>query len=238
MMWRIKLVALLLIVSVWTAPVAAEFAPPGSDGPICDSLADYFLGTEDYPEAIRLHLEVLQRDPNSALAHYHLGFAYGMVGQTGEEIREYERAVALGLRIFDLFLNLGVARFERGDLGGATQALQTASNLSDWPDVHFNLALVYERRGMLREAEIEVHRALSQRPNNPDYLNILAVVAADRGNVAQARDIWLEILSNHSQYLPALANLRILHAFQSATASLTLPVARMPRSLVSSKTTR
>ena len=210
MMWRIKLVALLLIVSVWTAPVAAEFAPPGSDGPICDSLADYFLGTEDYPEAIRLHLEVLQRDPNSALAHYHLGFAYGMAGQTGRELQEYERAVALGLRIFDLWLNLGLARLGRGDFVGATAALQTASSLDDRPKVHFNLSIVYERRRMLREAEIEVDRALSQAPNDPDYLNMLAVVAGDRGNVAQARTIWREILSLHPQYAPAAANLRSL----------------------------
>lgn len=215
MMWRIKLVALLLIVSVWTAPVAAEFAPPGSDGPICDSLADYFLGTEDYPEAIRLHLEVLQRDPNSALAHYHLGFAYGMVGQTGEEIREYERAVALGIRIFDLFLNLGVARFDRGELVGATEALQAASNLADVAEVHFDLSLVYERRGMLREAVTEILRAIVQTPNEPDYLNVLAVLDADGGNIAEARDIWLKILLNHPQYAPASNNLRTLHARQS-----------------------
>src|ERR1700722_12531898 len=115
MRWRIELLALLLVVSLWTTAGAAEFATPGSDAAICDSSADYFLGAEDYPEAIRLHLEVLRRDPNSALAHYHLGFAYGMAGQTGKEIEEYERAIALGLRIFDVFLNLGSARLELGD---------------------------------------------------------------------------------------------------------------------------
>ncbi len=238
MRWRIKLLALLLIVSIWTTPAAAEFATPRSDAAICDSLADYFLGAEDYPEAIRLHLEVLRRDPNSALAHYHLGFAYGMEGQTGKEIQEYERAVALGLITFDLFLNLGVARFERGDLVGATELLQTASNLADRPEVHFNLGLVYERRRMLREAEIEVHRALSQTPNDPDYLNMLAVVAADRGNVAQAQDIWLGLLFHHPQYAPAAANLRILHALQSETARSTLSTAQVPKNLASSKTAR
>jgi tetratricopeptide (TPR) repeat protein len=235
---RIKLLALLLIVSVWTTPAAAEFATPGSETAICDSLADYFLGAEDYPEAIRLHLEVLRRDPNSALAHYHLGFAYGMVGQTGKEIQEYERAVALGLRIFDLLLNLGLARLERGDFVGATEALQTASSLADRPEVHFNLGIVYERRRMLREAEIEVHRALTQSPNDPDYLNMLAVVAADKGNVAEARDIWLTILFHHPQYPRAAANLRILHALQSETARSTLSTAQVPKNLASSKTAR
>jgi tetratricopeptide (TPR) repeat protein len=212
---RIKLLALLLIVSVWTTPVAAEFATPGSEAAICDSLADYFLGAEDYPEAIRLHLEVLRRDPNNALAHYRLGFAYGMEGQTGKEIQEYERAVVLGLHNFDLFLNLGVARFERRDLVGATEALPTASNLADVAEVHFDLSLVYERRGMLREAVTEILRTIAQTPNEPDYLNVLAVLVADGGNTAEAQNIWLRILLNYPRYAPAADNLRTLHARQS-----------------------
>ena len=48
----------------------------------------------------------------NALAHYHLGFAYGMVGRHQEEIDEYRRAVALRLTDWTLFLNLGFARFE------------------------------------------------------------------------------------------------------------------------------
>jgi tetratricopeptide (TPR) repeat protein len=225
MRWRIELLALLLVVSLWTTAGAAEFATPGSDAAICDSSADYFLGAEDYPEAIRLHLEVLRRDPNSALAHYHLGFAYGMAGQTGKEIEEYERAIALGLRIFDVFLNLGSARLELGDFVGATEALQTASSLADRPEVHFNLSIVYERQRMLREAGIEIQRALSQTPNDPDYLNMLAVVAGDRGNVAQARNIWREILSLHPYYAPAAANLRFLDDANSNSSRTPAPKA-------------
>jgi tetratricopeptide (TPR) repeat protein len=234
----IKLLAVFLVVSVCTTAVAAEFVPSGSDTAICNSLADYFLGDEDYPEAIRLHLEMLRRDPDNALAHYHLGFAYGMDGQTGKEIQEYERAAALGLHTFDLFLNLGAARFQREDLIGATQALRTASALADRPDVHFNLGLVYERRRMLREAEIEVNRALAQSPNDPDYLNLLAVVAADGGNIAQARDIWHGLLFHQPRYAPAMANLRLLHALQSASAMPTLPASQAPKKLVSSTTAR
>jgi hypothetical protein len=47
--------------------------------------------------------------PANALAHYHLGFAYGMTGDETREINEYERATALGLSRWDLFLNLGIA---------------------------------------------------------------------------------------------------------------------------------
>ena len=195
---------------------AALFAAPPNhrpEGEVCNPSADYFLGNEDYPEAIRVHLEVLRHDPGNALAHYHLGFAYGMVGRAGDEIYEYGRAVALGLRSFDLFVNLGLARFESGDLIGASEALRTACNLTDSPEPHFDLGLIYERRGMLSEAESEILRVLASEPNQPDYLNTLAVIKAERGDTARARDIWLSILSRHPHYHPALANLRILNTF-------------------------
>jgi tetratricopeptide (TPR) repeat protein len=189
-----------------------------TDAAICDPLADYFLGAGDYPEAIRLHALIVARHPNNALAHYHLGFAFGLEGETRSEIHEYERAVALGLRIFDLFLNLGVARFDRGDLVGATEAFKQASTLTDRPEVNFDLALVYERRAMLPEAESEILLALAKNPNAIEYLNVRAAIAAEKGDAEKARDIWIAILSRHPQYAPALANLQTLRVLHRETA--------------------
>ena len=209
--------ALFSIICVSAVPLAA--APKHRpEAAVCDASADYFLGMEDYPEAIGLHLNVLRHDPGNALAHYHLGFAYGMVGQTKAEIRQYQQAVALGLRTFDLFLNLGLARFESGDLISATEALRTASSLTERPEPHFDLGLVYERRGMFREAEAEILRVLATEPNRSDYLNMLAVIAVEKGNSARAQDIWVSILSRDPRYQPAAENLRILRTLPSRGA--------------------
>src|ERR1700733_6048130 len=87
---------------VWGNAMAA-------DNDICDVAADVSLGLENYPKAIASHLELVRSEPNNALAHYHLGFAYGMVGRVNEEIAEYRTASRLGLKKWDLFLNLGLA---------------------------------------------------------------------------------------------------------------------------------
>lgn len=63
--------------------------------------------------------------PDNALAHYHLGFALGMVGDRMAELKEYRRAAALGLVSWDLFLNLGLAQLETGDLDAATDSIST-----------------------------------------------------------------------------------------------------------------
>ena len=87
------------------------------DAQVCDVDADYSLGVEDYSDAIRRHVEVVRQHPDNALAHYHLGFARGMAEDRAAEIKEYQRAEALGLRSWDLFLNKGLAQLEDGDRG-------------------------------------------------------------------------------------------------------------------------
>ena len=103
--------ALLMIFSAMTSSAAVTPA-----GGACDVAADVALEVGDYATAIRLHQRLLLSDGNNALAHYHLGFAYGMAGLTAEEIGEYRTAIALGLKKWDLFLNLGLAYVDRHDL--------------------------------------------------------------------------------------------------------------------------
>jgi Flp pilus assembly protein TadD len=66
--------------------------------------------------------QALRSSKNNALAHYHLGFAYGMVGRSSEEINEYRTAATLGLNKWDLSLNLGLAYADRQELSNAVAA--------------------------------------------------------------------------------------------------------------------
>lgn len=187
---------------------------------ICNVRADYFLGVENYPEAIRLHRQVLVREPRNALAHYHLGFAYAMAGKYGFELAEYRRAIELGLTDWTLFLNLGLAYFQRTDFRLAADALKVSELLAQGHvEPHYNLALVYERLGMLSQAEQEALTALELNPRDPDIRNTLAIVYAERGNYARAREEWSALLAENPRYLPAKANLAILNGTAVADAA-------------------
>src|SRR5260221_11315672 len=98
--------ALLLpcVASCWAAASKEE---------ICDVDADFALGLEDYPAAITLHRKVLRAHNDNALAHYHLGFAYGLTGRKADEMIEYLAAAGLGLDKWCLILNLCVACREK-----------------------------------------------------------------------------------------------------------------------------
>ena len=215
----VPLLALLL-----TVPPALRASTAGNTGTdseeVCDPIADYYLGMEDYPEAIRLHKLVITRNPDNALAHYHLGFAYGMVGKHDEELRQYRDAVELGLSDWALFLNLGLLYLESQRLPAATDVLRLATLLGpDRAETHFNLGLVYERRGMLAPAEQEILLSLRLDPDQPDALNTLGVIYAEEGNYVRAREEWTDLMRTRPAYEPARANLTILNRAERGQVS-------------------
>ena len=75
-------IALALLLSC----VASSWAAASKEE-VCDVDADFALGLEDYPAAITLHRKVLREHNDNALAHYHLGFAYGMTGRKRDDKR-------------------------------------------------------------------------------------------------------------------------------------------------------
>lgn len=178
---------------------------------VCDPVADYFLGMEDYAEAISRHQLVIKEHPGDALAHYHLGFAYGLMGQHQAELAEYGKAIDLGLFDWDLFLNLGLLYLETSQLQTATEVLQLATLLGpDRPQTHFNLGLAYERRGLLRQAEQELLLSLRLDPTQAEARNALGLIYAEEGNFNRARSEWQDLANSAPGYSPALENLALL----------------------------
>ena len=177
---------------------------------ICDAAGDYALGVENYPEAVRLHEEIVRQHPDNALAHYHLGFAYGMLNESDNELREYSIAERLGLHLWDLYLNLGLALMEDGNLDEAALTLRHSVALGpSHPESHFNLGLAYERKGRLRDAREEMVDAIALEPS-PDARNELALIDVELGDRGQALNILNGLVRDQPQYETARKNLLIL----------------------------
>ena len=200
---------------------------------VCDVRADYALGVEDYSEAIRLHADLIRKHPDNALAHYHLGFAEGMMGNKKAEVSEYQRAAALGLKNWDLFLNLGLAQLEVGELDAATDSLRQAVLLGEnQPESHFNLALAYERRGLLADAERETLASLRLNPRQPDARNLLGVIDAQTGQTVRASLVWRELVRDVPDYEPARTNLALLGSPNEVARGETAAVVPPPAAAV------
>ncbi len=220
-------VLILVLMAAFVARGATAVAGVVTKDEVCDVTADYFLGMEDYPEAVKAHRRVIATHPDDALAHYHLGFAYGMLGRQGEELAEYRHAASLGLKQWDLFLNLGLAYLENGNVKAATDALTTAVALGpDHSEGHFNLGLAYERDGMLTQAGQETQASLRLEPKRADALNMLGVIDAEGGDYVDARELWSDLARTEPAFGPAHTNLAILARIEDSAKAWT--VARRP----------
>lgn len=178
---------------------------------VCDPTADYLLGIEDYPRSIQAHLRLIAAHRDDALTHYHLGFAYGMVGRHRDELAEYLEAVGLGLKQWDLFLNLGRLYLEHGEFHAANAAFTTAVILGpEHAEAHFNLALADERRGALGLAYNEIQTSLRLDAHQPDARNMLGVVCAEQGKITEARRIWADLAASEPDFAPARTNLALI----------------------------
>jgi len=212
----LALLMMLAGVSIATAGTGGLGNTQSADQ-VCDATADYFLGAEDYSEAITTHERVIAAHPADALAHYHLGFSYGMTGDRQREIDEYRKAAALGLRAWDLYLNLGRALLESGDLIGAINALDAAVALApERSETHFNLGLAYERRGMLAAARDELQTSLRLDPRQPDARNMMGLIYAEEHNYSRARQVWDDLAHTEPDFEPARLNLAILDRIMAA----------------------
>lgn len=218
MLQRRNLIVALLVVGTvfFVTPLTSVAASSGKlDVEVCDPIADFYLGQENYPQAIQRHLLVLEQHPENALAYYHLGFAYGMVGDRQRELGDYRKAVDLGLSNWDLFLNLGLLYMESGRLDSASEALQLATFLAPFrPETHFNLGLLDERMGMYQQAEQEILLSLRIEPQQNDARNTLGVIYAEQGNYEQAHQEWSDLVKSDPDYAPARANLRMLNRIE------------------------
>ena len=127
------------------------------------------------------------------------------------EVREYQRASTLGLASWDLYLNLGLAQFENGDLDAATESLRRAVFFgNNHAESHFNLALVELRRGMLADAEHETLASLQLNPDRAGRAINYGVIYAQEGKISRASLVWRQLLRDLPHYEPARTNLVVL----------------------------
>ena len=213
-----RLINVALALGLLLSGAGSGWADTASED-ICNTAADFPLGLEDYATAIALHRAVLREHSDNALAHYHLGFAYGMTGHPSDEIGEYLAAARLGLHKWDLFLNLGIAYLDRKDWPNAIAALRVAVALGpNHPEAHSNLAIAYERERDLGQALQEITASLSLAPLDADAGNTKAIICAEMGDRVCARDEWVYLVRVNPGYAPARLNLRILGVSPSSLA--------------------
>lgn len=163
---------------------------------VCNSEADLYLEKGNWDEAIESHERIVREKPRLALAHYHLGYAYGFKGRVDREIEEYERAIQLGLKKFDLFYNLGMAYAQYlTDYDKALEAFKQAEGMDPENDeIHYALGLTYWFKEAESNAVGELMKTINLNPRHLEAHSLLGEIYFRRGQYDFAKAEWDRVL--------------------------------------------
>jgi len=124
--------------------------------------------TDTLPQAIENYQRVVELAPNWIEAHINLGVAYYQLGYLSDARNSFLAAVHLDPLNGISRYNLGCTLEELGEFDQAIVHLERAAKaMPAHPDVHFNLALAYEKRNNRRAAREQWQLYLRFAPSGP-----------------------------------------------------------------------
>jgi tetratricopeptide (TPR) repeat protein len=191
------------LVLLWAVGWIGACASLPSNGPTgdwsCDAQADAAVELGQWRQAFEGHEKVLNEDPANCLAMYHLGYIWGKIGDSSQEVLWYQKAIACGYALNDvLFFNLGMAYGEMNQMDRAISAFKHAMKLNPGnAENYFGLALMLHATGDTLGAEQALTQAIDLSPHHWDARLLLAKIYLDEGNFKAARP-HLEMVLNHA----------------------------------------
>jgi tetratricopeptide (TPR) repeat protein len=115
---------------------------------VTNNLANELVARGQYPEAVRLYQQIVERSPDFWLANYNLGYCFYKLNKLPEAEQYLSRAIRLNPSDPDQFVYVGLTRFKMGRLPEAELALRHAIALRpDGVGYHFALGLLLKTRG-------------------------------------------------------------------------------------------
>ncbi len=159
----------------WALPFESKPAPEKLQSMATRSAEELFetalrleARPESLPDAADHYRRVLEQAPNWIEAHINLGVALYQMGMTEEAQAAFLDAVKLDPANGISRYNLGCVLEEQGRMAEAIEHLSAAARaMPKHADVHFNLALAYEKSGARELARQEWILYLRHAPNGP-----------------------------------------------------------------------
>jgi cellulose synthase operon protein C len=149
------------------------------------------LRQNDFPGAVDSLQTALKTDPNNAVAHYHLGLAFGRENNEGQSESELRTAVGLRPDLTDAQRALAAIEIRHNDIDALTQtAQQIIYGAPNAPDGYLLRAVAEMHRQKFSDAENDIHKAAEVAPAS-------AAPDIQMGNLRQAQKQSAEAIKSY-----------------------------------------
>jgi len=152
--------------------------------------------------------QALKNDSNNAVAHYHLGRAFGMQHNDAQAETEWREAVRLRPDLTDAQRDLANLETRRGDIDAlaqtAQQIIQFAPNA---PDGYLYRALAEMNRQKYSDAEQDMRKAAEVAPGNPAPYVQMGNLHLEQKQFADAAKFYQQALDRDAGSTDALQGL-------------------------------
>jgi Flp pilus assembly protein TadD len=176
----------------WARPELEKLASVAPENP----LYGYWLARVDfdqgnYEPAIKQLLALVEKHPDFIRAYDRLGLCYERLDQKEQAVAYYKKAIELTSAQPEPwawpYLNLGAYLIQTGDPQEAEHYLMEALKIDpDFAAAHYRLGMALEKLERFSESAVELRKASSLDPENPDPYWVLARVLRRLGDTEGA----------------------------------------------------
>jgi tetratricopeptide (TPR) repeat protein len=189
-----------------------SMASPPKENPILADLVDYrsglvMLREGRADEAIQLLVQARKSSPRDPHVPNALGLALLYKKDYPSAIKAFSDALALDSTFVEARNNRGVANLQAGKWDDAEADFQAVLDGPPTPEkvnAHYNLGLLYEKRGQPRDAEREYSLTIADSPDNTQAFRSRGLVRMKLGQNAGALEDFLVVLKEEPK--DAVAN--------------------------------
>ncbi|WP_430015045.1 tetratricopeptide repeat protein [Microcystis protocystis FBCC-A270] len=198
----------------WVLTLALVIMPPTTVAQTLEQLwqqGETAQAQKKYPEAERIWRQIIQLDPNSAVAFSNLCAALFRQNKLDEALIFCQKSLALDPKLPETYNGLGIVLANQKKLTEAEEMFRRALALDDkYVRAYNNLGNVLRAQKKLKEAEEMYRRALALDDKFvPAYNNLGNVLRAQK-KLKEAEEMYRRALALDDKFVPAYYNLGIV----------------------------
>lgn len=138
-----------------------------------------YVNRKDYEKGYPYLLKAIDINPRSSSSYYSLGYAFLQLNQIPAAVAAAKATVVINSSCVDCQLLYGTVLRTNGSYTDAEKALLKAKSLAKKPvaEIHWQLALLYNKLKRNREAADELEAYLKIQPDSPDKKKVQDLIA-------------------------------------------------------------